>query len=298
MSNSPLNIRDKTLSGMTGFARLEANFSNTHWSWEARSVNGRGLDMRFKLPQELIMLEASLRKIGTKIFNRGNIQVNLSFQNTKKHKNYAINETLFDSVCEFIHAKGETVRASEILTIPSMIEEGPSEALPIENEDMKAELLKSYEKALQALKTAREVEGQAIFPVLMQAITSVETAIDSVETIAKNTPNDLQNKLEAKLSTLEIDTLDPVRLAQEVAFLAMKVDITEEIDRLRAHCIDGRKLLQTGSPIGRKLEFLAQEFNREINTLCSKSSDIDLTRLGLDMKTYIEQFREQSANVE
>jgi len=287
-----------SLSGMTGFARLSGCVEATQWTWEIRSVNGRGLDVRVKLPPEFSSLEAKIRQASGHVFKRGNLQVNLTLQGMSSSQSYHVNETLFDKLSDFAKSKNEDVQAGQILAIPGVVDLVQTERSSEEIKILENAILSSFVSALQRLKSAREDEGKALAPILMQAVTSVESAIAQAQMISDALPAVLKSRIEDKLNALLAEKLDPARLAQEAALLAIKADVTEEIDRLKAHCADARKLLKMSAPTGRKLEFLAQEFNREINTLCSKSSDIELTRLGLEMKSYIEQFREQAANVQ
>ena len=298
MSDVQPSGTDAAITGMTGFARVNGSLNSTQWVWEARSVNGRGLDARFKLPQNFNSLEPELRKLCKAAFKRGNLQVSLTFEGQTSDKQFQINEALFDTIVSFAKSKNQEVSVGQVLSVSGVIVEASTHLSDTEYQALSDPIIKSFVSLITDLKRARDAEGASLLPILNQAIESVEDAVVRAEVISKQLPQVLKDRLNAKLDALLSDKIDPSRIAHEAAMLAVKADIAEEIDRLKAHCHEAKKVLSSGSHIGRKLEFLSQEFNREINTLCSKSSDIDLTNIGLEMKSYVEQFREQSANVQ
>ena len=284
----------KPLSGMTGFARIAGSHEAISWSWEARSVNGKSLDIRLRLPTDLSALDGPIRKRAAQDFSRGNIQISLTLQRGDGGKAYRINEGLLDT----LERKTSIADISVLLTVPGVVEEVPND---LSEEDQKAlhiKLLKSFDNLCESLKSARDDEGGALTPILLDNVTEIETHVKTASGLAAVLPETLKQNLQDKLTALLGDNLPEERLGQEAALLAIKADVREELDRLRAHCVQARALIGQGSPIGRKLGFLAQEFNRETNTLCSKSANIELTRTGLALKSVIEQFREQAANVE
>ena len=284
----------KLLSGMTGFARIAGWHEAISWSWEARSVNGKSLDIRLRLPTDLSALDGPVRKRAAQDFSRGNIQISLTLQRGDGGKAYRINEGLLDT----LERKTSMADISVLLTVPGVVEEVPNN---LSEEDQKAlhiKLLKSFDNLCESLKSARDDEGGALTSILLDNVTEIETHVETASGLAAVLPETLKQNLQDKLTALLGDNLPEERLGQEAALLAIKADVREELDRLRAHCVQARALIAQGSPIGRKLGFLAQEFNRETNTLCSKSADIELTRTGLALKSVIEQFREQAANVE
>ena len=284
----------KPLSGMTGFARIAGWHEAISWSWEARSVNGKSLDIRLRLPTDLSALDGPIRKRAAQDFSRGNIQISLTLQRGDGGKAYRINEGLLDT----LERKTSIADISVLLTVPGVVEEVPND---LSEEDQKAlhiKLLKSFDNLCDSLKLARDDEGAALTPILLDNVTEIETHVETASGLAAVLPETLKQNLQDKLTELLGDNLPEERLGQEAALLAIKADVREELDRLRAHCVQARALIAQGSPIGRKLGFLTQEFNRETNTLCSKSADIELTRTGLALKSVIEQFREQAANVE
>lgn len=281
------------LSGMTGFARESGEAEGVSWSWEARSVNGKSLDIRLRLPPDLSALDAPVRKNAAQHFSRGNIQISLTVQRGEGGKTYRINESLLAQ----LEAAGGTDRAT-LLTVLGVVQEVPNTALEDDQTKLERSLLGSFKRLMDKLKSSRGDEGAALAPILLQNVSDIEAHVKTASQLAAIQPDAIKTKLEVKLGELLGDNLPADRLAQEAALLAMKADVREELDRLRAHCVQARALMAQGSPIGRKLNFLAQEFNRETNTLCAKSADIDLTQTGLALKSVIEQFREQAANVE
>lgn len=286
------------LSGMTGFARENGESGGTTWTWEVRSVNGKSLDVRLRMPSEFSALDAPIRKVFASTFTRGNIQISLALQSGAGSESYLINDALLDDLMAAADKRREPVRLDQMLLVPGVV----MPSIETRNEEAKAELetaLSASARALASrLKSARDAEGAALAPLLSGAIDRIIELVDDAETIAATQVPNLRSALKSKLSDLLGQDLPEDRVAQEAALLALKADVREELDRLKAHCDQARAHLSKGSPIGRKLDFLCQEFNRETNTLCSKSADIDLTRIGLELKSVVEQFREQAANVE
>ncbi|MGB0908552.1 MAG: YicC/YloC family endoribonuclease [Maricaulaceae bacterium] len=287
-----------TLSGMTGFARISGQYENHNWQWEVRSVNGKSLDVRMRLPNEFSDINGDVRKIFTKYFARGNLQLALDLVSSGAESTYVVNEDLFGVLSDFVEKQGGTPDAHKLLQVEGMVISTRSSVSDDEKEALKNAILDSADELANNLKSARDVEGRAVAPVMIGAVEKIEIYVAQAETLAAVKPEAILKRLQTSIAELKGQDLDADRLAQEVAVLAMKADVREELDRLKAHCDQARALLAQGSPIGRKLGFLAQEFHRETNTLCSKSSDIELTQIGLEMKSVIEQFREQAANVE
>lgn len=286
------------LSGMTGFARVQGSGSDEAWTWEARSVNGKGLDVRLRIPQEFSALEAPIRKVFEAVFSRGNIQLSLNMQPGHRVKSFKINEALIDELESFALDRGGVPELGQLLLVQGVVTEQSSDRSEEDKKGLEAEILSSAQALADALKQARDVEGAALAPLLSEAVTKIKTLCDQAKETAGAQPAALKEGLEGKLKLILESGIAQDRLAQEAALLALKADVTEELDRLSAHCEQAVDLLSEGSPIGRKLGFLSQEFNRETNTLCAKSSDIDLTRIGIELKSLVEQFREQAANVE
>ena len=287
-------VKMTSLSGMTGFARTAGTHEAISWSWEARSVNGKSLDIRLRLPSDLSELDGPVRKRAAQDFSRGNIQISLTLQRGDGGKAYRINEALLDK----LERKASMADISVLLTVPGVVEEVPNNLSDDDKKALNISLLKSFDDLCLKLKSARDDEGAALRPILLDNVVEIETHVETASGLAAVLPAALKQNLQDKLTTLLGEDLPKERLVQEAALLAIKADVREELDRLRAHCVQARELIAQGSPIGRKLGFLAQEFNRETNTLCSKSADIELTQTGLELKSVIEQFREQAANVE
>jgi len=284
----------KPLSGMTGFARAAGAHEEISWSWEVRSVNGKSLDIRLRLPSDLSNLDAPIRKGVAQNFSRGNMQISLTLQRGEGGKAYHINEALLDK----LERKTSMADISVLLTVPGVVEEVPNVLSKDDEKTLHIKLLDSFDNLCAKLKSARDDEGKALAPILLDNVSEIESHVETASGLAALLPTTIKQNLQDKLTALLGENLSEDRVAQEAALLAMKADVREELDRLRAHCVQARALIAQGSPIGRKLGFLAQEFNRETNTLCSKSADIELTQIGLALKSVIEQFREQAANVE
>jgi len=295
-----------SLQSMTGFARAEGADERLRYVFEVRSVNAKGLDMRFRMPPGFDAVEQALRQLLRESFSRGSIQISLSTVRTASAGALCVNRAVLKEVLAAM-AEIETEIAAAPPTLDGILRiKGVFDSdEEVEDEDaVKARLAAMTETAkalIRDLKTAREEEGARLKPVITGQIDEIETLREEAAALAATQPEALKQKLEAALERLLEDragTVEPDRLAQEVAMLAVKADVSEELDRLKAHCAAARDLLAKQEPIGRRFDFLAQEFNREANTLCSKSTDPDLTRVGVSLKTVIDQMREQIQNVE
>ena len=293
------------ISSTTGFARCAGGTGAETWAWELKSVNGRGLDVRFRVPPGYDSLEPSARKMLTARLQRGQVAAALQFQRAARDGVLKVNEEALAIVRraaeELAEAPGiEAARADGLLGLRGVLEISESE----EDEDARRAreqaMLADFETALEALAQARLDEGEHLEAVVGEQVDAMGRLVDAAEQEASAQPEALRQRLIERLDGLvgERKEIDPDRLAQEVAILASKADIREELDRLRGHLNAVRDLLGAGEACGRRLDFLAQELNREANTLCAKSSDATLTNLGLEMKTVIDQFREQVQNIE
>ncbi len=289
---------------MTGFARANGAFEDRSWSWEVKSVNGRGLEVRSRLPQGFDFIEPDIRKAVQKALHRGSLSVNLTMQREATDARYRVNNEALSNVLTMVdhinmRVKCDLPRAESILALRGVLE-------PVEDEPDDAAmaalgkaLLASFDEALKALADARKKEGKALSSAIADQLTEIEKLNKAATKLAATAPKALRDKIAAQLETLLAGAPIPEeRLAQEAALLAVKADVREELDRLTAHIEGARALLKEAGPVGRSLDFLTQEFNREANTLCSKASDMTLKQIGLDLKKTIDQMREQVQNVE
>jgi uncharacterized protein (TIGR00255 family) len=294
------------LNSMTGFARSDGFDDTVSWVWEAKSVNGRGLDIRCRLPGGMDQIEVKARARVTTLFSRGSLNLNLQTQRKSGDVEYTVNrpllEQLIDVAAEYTDTPGvEAARIDGLFSVRGVVEarEQDQEDKDI-TEARHAKILTSLEDLLQSLITAREEEGTRIANVLSEQINEIESLTNAARASAATQPEALRARLKEQVAAILDAGLeaDPDRIIQEAAVLAVKSDIREEIDRLDAHIAAARELLAEGGVIGRRLDFLAQEFNREANTLCSKASDNELTSIGLGLKTVIDRLREQVQNIE
>ncbi len=291
---------------MTGFASGKGSFGPHSWSWELRSVNGKGQDLRIRVPDWITGLEARLRKDVGAATARGNITVGLRLTREDAAASLSLNEAQLASVLSAMHQIEEQAMAEGLSLAPSTAADIVGQRGVMDTsmtEDDPAPLLKALQEdfapVLKAYLAMRNSEGAALEAVISEQLTLIETLTAQAKDAA------LARKAESEAAfrdnvarVLENADVDEARIAQELAMLAVKADITEELDRLHAHVAAARELLAAGGPVGRKLDFLSQEFNREANTLCSKSQNSALTRIGLDLKATIDQMREQIQNVE
>jgi uncharacterized protein (TIGR00255 family) len=292
-----------TIASMTGFARAEGETSGLSWVWEARSVNGRGLDIRCRLPSGLDRLDPAVRAEATKQLKRGNVSVTLSLSRAAGAPPFTVDRIILDQVLALQadllgRIDGAPPRLENLLQIPGVLDRGGlAEAV-----DEKAEkaLLQGFSQALKRLIAARAEEGARLQAVLLAQIDEIERLSAEATSSAALRPEAVKERLRQQVQALldAVPTLSEERLTQETALLATKGDVREELDRLAAHIGQARDMLKEGGAIGRRLDFLSQEFNRESNTLCSKSQDVALTRIGIALKSVIDQFREQIQNVE
>lgn len=294
-----------SLNSMTGFARTEGSFRAARWHWEIRSVNGKGLDARFRLPPGLDRLDARLRAELARHIRRGNCQISLTLERTSETSPLRVNRealrTVIDAISEISNAITTAPPQPEgILALRGVLEQADETE---ETEDERAAfedaLAASFVDAVAALASARAEEGQKLKAVLCGQIDEIERLTAAASSPAAS-PAAIKTRLMEQMSELlgASSALPEERLAQEAALLATKADIREELDRLTAHVEQARTLVDGNEPAGRRLDFLTQEFNREANTLCSKAADVSLTRIGLEMKAVIDQLREQVQNVE
>lgn len=295
-----------TLHSMTGFARLAGQDAQFAWTWEARSVNARGLDVRCRVPSGYEAVEQRVRAAATKAFQRGNVTIGLSIERIDQATTrFRVNRDLLDQVlalrAELADAVSDAPPAIEgLLAIRGMLEPVDGVEDPDARAAREAAMVATGDEMLAALAASRADEGRRLDTVMAGHLDALAGLNEAAANAAASQPEAIRGRLVALVEEL-LGADAPVpedRLAQEAALLVGKADIREELDRLTVHIAAVRELLADGDAVGRRLDFLCQELNREANTLCSKSADVELTRIGLAMKATIEQFREQVQNVE
>ena len=294
-----------TLQSMTGFARAEGGSADSRWVWELRSVNGKGLDIRSRLPQGYERFEPEVRRMCQDAFRRGNIQVSLSVSNGSADLQPVLNESALNAVLEIAGRLGELADAERpsidgLMNIRGVLDFREPQADPEAVAARDTECLSGLARAVDALRRMRQAEGAALQGVLQGHIDAIGALVETIEADPSREAEAIRARLAEQVARLMEASagLDPARLHMEAALLATKVDLREEIDRLRAHVAATRELLVAGGPVGRRLDFLAQEFNREANTICSKSNAASVTAAGLELKVLIDQLREQIQNLE
>ena len=293
------------VASMTGFARFEGEVGDTAFTWELRSVNGKGLELRLRLPQGMESLEADVRRAAGARLSRGNVQINLTLRRTDDAPVFTVNEAMLSQVLALSdrlitagHAVAPTTDG--ILGVKGIVDVAETVVDPVHQQERRAAVLEGFAAALDGLCAAREGEGAILRGLLDERLQEIAGLADAAERDPARTPDAIRRRLSQQVALLlDADVrLDEPRLYQEAAILAAKADIREELDRLGAHVAAAKALLAAGGPVGRRLDFLSQEFNRESNTLCSKSNASSLTAIGLELKVVVDQFREQVQNVE
>lgn len=293
-----------TVSSMTGFARAEGAHESWRWTWELKSVNSRSLEMRFRLPPGADALERILRAALKKRFQRGSIFTNLQLVSDVSVTGMRVNEdVLADAIAaaEKIHKQIDCApsQAEGFLALRGVMEPADNEVDEAAREALHGAIAKSFDGAIDALADVRAEEGAAMAKVAAGQLSEIETLTEKAAETAGASLAGIRDRIAAQLSELlDAGAVPEDRLAQEAAMMAVKADVREELDRLNAHIKAARALLSRGGALGRELDFLTQEFNRETNTLCSKAQDINLKQTGLDLKKVIDQLREQVQNIE
>ncbi len=294
-----------TIASMTGFAREEGDFDDFAWRWEVRSVNNRGLDMRVRMPPGMELFEITVRDMLAKRFKRGSFNVSLNLTRTPGLTGYRLNEALLERVLELAEmVRGRTgappPTAEGLLRLRGVLE--PEEVQDGDEGRAAREkaMAASLGRALDQVETARAEEGARLEEILKGIVGEVAALAAQARALAAAQPEAIRTRITGQIGELLAGTtpLPEERLAQEIAVMVGKADVREEIDRLDAHVAQALDLIKGGGAVGRRLDFLSQEFNREANTLCSKAQDLELTRTGLALKAAIEQFREQVQNIE
>jgi uncharacterized protein (TIGR00255 family) len=295
-----------TLQSMTGFARVVADHDGVSIAWEVKSVNGKSVELRLRLPPGFERLEPALRQAVQKRFSRGNFQATLTVGKAGAlQAQPVVNEAFLKDVAGLAQRLQEQFgvappSADGLLSLRGVLDVPESQESEEFRAALDAALLAAFDNALAGLATARTAEGEALKALLLGHIDAIEALTLRAEADPSRDVAVIREKLAEQVRLLmdASANLDESRLHMEAAFLATKADIREEIDRLKTHVASGRALLGTGGAVGRKLDFLAQEFNRESNTLCSKSNAATVTAVGLELKAVVDQFREQVQNLE
>lgn len=294
-----------TIKSMTGFGRTEGASADATWHWELRTVNGRGLDVRVRLPTGHDDLENSVRKICAKHFKRGNCSVTLNVKRDQGSMKIQLNEAVFSQV--LLAARRAAEISGGAVPDPGALlgMRGVLETIEVEEgaDERKARLnalLESFEGAVELTARARAAEGAHLEEAVKAQIDRIEAITRAITQLPSRQTEFIRQRMREGVARLleDANMLNEDRLYHEAALLAQRADVEEELKRLEAHIAAAKGLLQSEDAVGRQLDFLAQEFNREANTLCSKSNDTEMTKLGLDLKAVIEQMREQIQNIE
>ncbi len=295
---------------MTGFARCNKTFvyenKKYSWAWEVKSVNAKGQDIKLRIPLWLEDINENIKSVFSETFSRGTFNICLDIELENDNPDVEINTKLLSVLTEKLKqiylsdtdlfAKPSPAELLKVSGVVKVVDNTPDEQ---ELNLLKKELLYSLQEAAVLLKQDRLKEGQKIAAALKNILNNIKDIVEKTEKITLETPQKIKEKVYTQVENLLSDTtIAPERLEQEIVLLVMKADVKEEIDRLKAHIKTAFELLESDLPVGRRLDFLCQELNREANTLCSKSCDIEQTKYGMELKALIEQFREQTQNME
>jgi uncharacterized protein (TIGR00255 family) len=293
------------LSSMTGFARSHGTSGPYAFEWELKSVNAKGLDLRLRLPQGWDEVEAFAKKRGAEVLSRGTVYANLSVKRADAGSTVRVNEDVLASILKVASALAGRIDAvapsiDGLLAIKGVIEVVEPESDETEDKAAKDAVAAAFDVALKSLVEMRQREGETLGQVLNQRVDEIEALAKRAEASPGRKPEAIKARLAEQVASLleSSDRFDSDRLTQEALLIAAKADVREELDRIASHITQAREMLRKGGPAGRRLDFLSQEFHREVNTCCSKSNDIELTNIGLELKTVVEQFREQVQNLE
>ena len=293
------------LSSMTGFARSHGVSGSYAWSWEIKSVNAKGLELRLRLPPGFDAVEIPVRTKAAEMLSRGNVYATLSVSREGAAPVVRINEPVLNAILNAVgqlsgRVDAEKPRLDGLLALKGVVDVTDAEQSEEEKAAAEDAIVKGFVQGLKGLVDMRRHEGEAIGRVLSARLDEMAALAQRADAAPGRQPDAVKRKLAEQVAVL-LETagrFDADRLHQEAILLAAKADIREELDRLAAHVAQARKLMNGGGAIGRRLDFLSQELNRETNTLCSKSNDVELTNIGLELKSVVEQFREQVQNLE
>ena len=294
-----------SLASMTGFARAHGAFGPWNYVWELKSVNSKGLDIRLRIPPGFDAVEVRARAAVAVKIARGTCSANLSAKRADAAGAVRIDRVALDRLLSALddvplHANLRPASLDGLLMLRGVVEVVEPEDSEAERATLEARMLAHLDEALTELTVSRAAEGAALATALRKRIDRIAELTEAADRLPSRQPEAVRARLKQQIALLveNADAFDPQRLHQEAVLLAVKADIREELDRLSAHVASARGLLSSGGPIGRRLDFLAQEFSRETNTLCAKSNDSALTAIGLDLKIEVEQWREQVQNIE
>ncbi len=293
------------LNSMTGFARGAGAAVGFRWNWEVKSVNNKGLEVRAKLPSFLDGFDLAIKKAVSGMLARGSVYISLNVERDGDDASFVVNEerlqALIDVASKFADMPGvEKASIDGLLSIKGVVDLTSRDMTEDERQALEAVLLKDLKAVVADLKAARADEGARMGAILEGQLADIARLATEARSVSGDRLEAMHTRFRQQLAKLE-NVEKPVsddRIAQELATMAVKADVQEELDRLDSHVVEAKALLASDQPVGRKLDFLCQEFNREANTLCSKSSDTALTKIGLELKALIDQFREQIQNIE
>jgi uncharacterized protein (TIGR00255 family) len=291
------------MNSMTGFGRISGSSGRHSWAWEMKSVNGRGLDVRLRVPPGFDVLGEEARKLVQARLARGSVQINLSITSSATETTLRVNDVALASLVAAVQRVKlpDSIKPASLdglLAVRGVVE------LATDEEDVMSaigpDLSVGLAEGIDALCASRASEGAAIRAMLSDQINRIEVLVLACEAHPARTAEAIRERLAGQVALLVVGSaaLDQGRLHQEAALLAVKADVREEIDRLKAHLVAARAMLADDGAVGRKLDFLSQEFGRETSTLCAKANDVSLSALGLELRTIVDQMREQVQNVE
>jgi uncharacterized protein (TIGR00255 family) len=293
------------LSSMTGFARGHGVCGTYVWSWELKSVNAKGLDLRLRVPPGWDAVEVPARNHGTAVLARGTVYATLNVKREGVAPVVRVNEPVLAAVLATINDLSSRITAAPprldgILSLKGVIEVIDEDEREEDRRAAEQAVIAGFSQTVAELAAMRRREGETLGRVLTQRLTEIVTLAERAEAVPGRQPEAIKARIAEQVATLldASDRFDPDRLHQEAILIASKADIREELDRLASHVSQAAQMIGKGGAVGRRLDFLAQELNREVNTLCAKSNDVELTTIGLELKAVVEQFREQVQNLE
>jgi len=293
------------LSSMTGFARSHGVCGTYVWSWELKSVNAKGLDLRLRVPPGWDAVDMPARNRASAVLARGTVYGTLNVKREGVAPIVKVNESVLAAVLATLkklsgRVEAEPARLDGILSLRGVIEVLDEDEREDDRRDAEQAVVDGFHQTLVELAAMRRREGETLGKVLMQRLIEMVTLAERAEAVPGRRPEAIKTRIAEQVAMLldASDRFDPDRLHQEAILMASKADIREELDRLASHVAQAEQIIGEGGAVGRRLDFLSQELNREVNTLCSKSNDVELTTIGLELKAVVEQFREQVQNLE